>query len=249
MSNIRIVLVETAGARNLGSVARVMKNFGLSDLWLVNPQCDRLSEEATHMAVHAPEILENAKIVDSLPEALIGCQRAIATAGRIDKGEMKVTNPAQGLHWLSQVETRAIVFGAEDRGLSNAEIQHCQQVMRIPVNPDYPSLNLAQAVGVCCYQWQLLRDDPPSHENLTSQIVQDLIKSAPIDLAPREDIEACYQQLEAVLLKIGYVYPHTADHRLRKFRNIFDRANLNPSEVAMLRGILRQVNWATSHLD
>lgn len=249
MSSIRIVLVETAGARNLGSVARVMKNFGLSELWLVNPKCDRHSEEARHMAVHAPEILDSAQIVDSLPQALVGCQRAIATAGRIDKGEMKVTTPPKGLSWLSQVETSAIVFGAEDRGLSNTEIQHCQQVMRIPVNPDYPSLNLAQAVGICCYQLQLLSEDPQCHENLTSQIAQDLIKSAPIDLATREDIEACYQQLEAVLLKIGYVYPHTAVHRLRKFRQIFDRANLSPSEVAMLRGILRQVNWATAHLD
>ena len=254
MFKIRIVLVETAGARNLGSVARVMKNFGLSELWLVNPKCDRSSEEAVHMAVHAPEILDNAKIVDNLPEALVGCQRAIATAGRIDKGEMKVTTPSQGLSWLSQVTnseiaTSAIVFGAEDRGLSNTEIQYCQKVMRIPVNPNYPSLNLAQAVGICCYQLQLLWDNSQGHENLTSQIAQDLIKSAPIDLATREDIEACYQQLEAVLLKIGYVYPHTAVHRLRKFRHIFDRANLNPSEVAMLRGIMRQVNWATAHLD
>jgi len=253
MFNIRIVLIETAGARNLGSVARVMKNFGLTQMWLVNPKCDRLGDEAKQMAVHAPEILENATIVESLPQALIGCQRAIATAGRIDKGEMKVTDPQKGLHWLSQVETSAIVFGAEDRGLSNAEIQHCQQVMRIPVNPDYPSLNLAQAVGICCYQLQLLWENPLQHENchenLTSQIAQDLVRSSPIDLATREDIEACYQQLEAVLLKIGYVYPHTAVHRLRKFRQIFDRANLSPSEVAMLRGILRQVNWATSHLD
>jgi tRNA/rRNA methyltransferase len=262
VSNIRIVLVETAGARNLGSVARVMKNFGLTQLWLVNPKCDRLGDEAVQMAVHAPEILEAAQTVDSLPQALIGCQRAIATAGRIDKGEMKVTDPRQGLHWLSQVKTNAIVFGAEDRGLSNAEIQHCQQVMRIPVNPDYPSLNLAQAVGICCYELQLLWEnslahenyhknyhEKNSHENLTSQIAQDLVMSSPIDLAPREDIEACYQQLEALLLKIGYVYPHTAVHRLRKFRQIFDRANLSPSEVAMLRGILRQVNWATSHLD
>jgi tRNA/rRNA methyltransferase len=125
--------------------------------------------------------------------------------------------------------------------------------MRIPVNPDYPSLNLAQAVGICCYELQLLWENslhPQNcHENLTSQIAQDLVMSSPIDLAPREDIEACYQQLEAVLLKIGYVYPHTAVHRLRKFRQIFDRANLSPSEVAMLRGILRQVNWATAHLD
>jgi len=252
-TNIRIVLVETAGARNLGSVARVMKNFGLVDLWLVNPQCDRLGDEARQMAVHAPEILENAKIVDSLPDALVGCHRAIATAGRIDKGEMKVTDPHQGLSWLMQAQISAIVFGAEDRGLSNAEIQHCQQVMRIPVNPDYPSLNLAQAVGICCYQLQLLQENsqyPAKYQaNLTSQIAQDLLESAAIDLATRADLEACYQQLEAVLLKIGYVYPHTATHRLRKFRHIFDRANLSPSEVAMLRGILRQVNWATAHLD
>ena len=245
MSNIRIVLVETAGARNLGSVARVMKNFGLSELWLVNPQCDRFSDEAIQMAVHAPEILENAQIVHSLPEALVGCQRAIATSGRIDKGEVQVISPHQGLIWLAQVETRVIVFGAEDRGLSNAEIQHCQQVMRIPVNPDYPSLNLSQAVGICCYQWQILQDNSTSHENLTSQIAQDLLKSAPIDLATREELEAYYQQLEAVLLKIGYVYPHTAFARLQKFRHIFDRANLSSSEVTMLRGILRQVNWAT----
>ncbi|MBD2317910.1 RNA methyltransferase [Phormidium tenue] len=252
-SNIRIVLVETAGARNLGSVARVMKNFGIAELWLVNPQCDRLGDEARHMAVHASEILENARIVDNLPDALVGCHRAIATAGRIDQGEMKVTDPQKGLSWLMQAETSAIVFGAEDRGLSNAEIQHCQQVIRIPVHPDYPSLNLAQSVGICCYQLQLLkanfRENPQCHENLTSQIAQDLIQSAPIDLATRADLEACYQQLEAVLLKIGYVYPHTAAHRLRKFRHIFDRANLSPSEVAMLRGILRQVNWATAHLD
>ncbi|MEI6063248.1 MAG: RNA methyltransferase [Pseudanabaena sp. ELA748] len=247
--NIRIVLVETAGARNLGSVARVMKNFGLSDLWLVNPQCDRLGDEAKQMAVHAPEILENAKVVHSLSDALVGCHRAIATAGRIDKGDMKVTDPHQGLSWLMQAQISAIVFGAEDRGLSNTEIQHCQQVMRIPVNPDYPSLNLAQAVGICCYQLQLLQENRQYHVNLTSQIAQDLLESAPIDLATRTDLEACYQQLEAVLLKIGYVYPHTATHRLRKFRHIFDRANLSPSEVAMLRGILRQVNWATSHLD
>lgn len=247
--NIRIVLVETAGARNLGSVARVMKNFGLSDLWLVNPQCDRLGDEAKQMAVHAPEILESAKVVNNLRDALVDCHRAIATAGRIDQGDMKVSDPHQGLSWLIQAQISAIVFGAEDRGLSNTEIQHCQQVMRIPVNPDYPSLNLAQAVGICCYQLQLLQENRQYHVNLTSQIAQDLLESAPIDLATRTDLEACYQQLEAVLLKIGYVYPHTATHRLRKFRHIFDRANLSPSEVAMLRGILRQVNWATSHLD
>lgn len=254
---MRIVLVETAGERNLGSVARVMKNFGLSELWLVNPQCDRFSEEARNMAVHAPEILEQARVVDNLPQAIADCQRTVATAGRIDQGELQVSDPIPSLSWLTQVETSAIVFGAEDRGLSNREIQHCQQVMRIPVHPDYPSLNLAQAVGICCYQLRQLTENQvedaqapqQNPKKLTSQIAQDLLESAPIDLANRAELEVCYQQLEALLLKIGYVYPHTATHRLRKFRHIFDRANLSASEVAMLRGILRQVNWATAHLD
>ena len=244
MSKVRIVLIETAGERNLGSIARVMKNFGLDQLWLVNPQCDRLSEDALHMAVHAPEILENAKVVSSLPDALMGCQRAIATAGRIDKGDLPLLPPDLGLAWLSQVDTSAIVFGAEDRGLSNAEIQHCQQVIQIPTSPDYPSLNLAQAVGICCYQLQLLNTPNPHSQKLTSQIAQDLLKSAPIDLAAREEIEAYYHHLESTLLKIGYVYPHTAFHRLQKIRHIFDRANLTSAEVRMLRGMLRQVNWA-----
>jgi len=257
MTNMRIVLVETAGERNLGSVARVMKNFGLSQLWLVNPQCDRFSEDARNMAVHAPEILENAMVVDNLPQAIADCQRTVATAGRIDQGELRVSDPIPSLSWLTQVDSSAIVFGAEDRGLSNREIQYCQQVMRIPVHPDYPSLNLAQAVGICCYQLRQLRESqmgesptsPQTPQKLTSQIAQDLLQSAPIDLANRAELEVCYQQLEAMLLKIGYVYPHTATHLLRKFRHIFDRANLSASEVAMLRGILRQVNWATAHLD
>ncbi|MDX2254965.1 MAG: RNA methyltransferase [Pseudanabaenaceae cyanobacterium bins.39] len=268
MGNLRIVLVETAGARNLGSVARVMKNFGLQDLWLVNPQCDRLGDEAKQMAVHAPEILDNAHVVATLPQALGECQRAIATVGRIDQGDLVVTEPALGLHWLGMVKESAIVFGSEDRGLSNAEIQYCQQVVRIPVSPAYPSLNLAQAVGICCYQWYLLQIDGQTHrqrhdenaptnlatlpkipQELTSQIDQDLLESNPIDLASLAELEGYYQQLESVLLKIGYLYPHTAFHRLQKFRQIGDRANLTSAEVTMLRGVLRQINWATAHLD
>jgi tRNA/rRNA methyltransferase len=233
-----------------------MKNFGLQDLWLVNPQCDRLGDEAKQMAVHAPEILDNAQVVATLPQALGTCQRAIATVGRIDQGDLVMTEPSSGLAWLGAVQESAIVFGAEDRGLSNAEMQYCQQVMRIPVNPAYPSLNLAQAVGICCYQWhleQLNRQDgndlPKIPQKLTSQIDQDLLESNPIDLATLAELEGYYQQLESVLLKIGYLYPHTAFHRLQKFRQIGDRANLTSAEVTMLRGVLRQINWATAHLD
>lgn len=241
MFDVRIILVEPAGALNVGAVARVMKNMGLSQLWLVNPQFDfqedRYGTEAQHMAVHGQDILEAASIVKYLPEALAGCQRAIATAGRIDPGSMRLETPVTGLSWLSEVETSAIVFGPEDRGLSNSELQYCQQVMKIPVDDTYPSLNLAQAVGICCYQLRLLNQSAEP----TSQIDKHLVKSATIDA-----IEAYYEQLEEVLLTIGYLYPHTAFSRMQKIRRLFNRSDLTESELAMLRGILRQVSWAVS---
>lgn len=241
MFNLRIILVEPAGALNVGAVARVMKNMGLSQLCLVNPQfdfqSDRFSEAAQNMAVHAQDILEAAQIVPDLPAALVGCQRAIATAGRLEAGEMKSMLPAEGITWLMGSESAAIVFGPEDRGLSNAELQYCQQTMRIPVSDRYPSLNLAQAVGICCYQLRILSQTqteyPASEANL-----------AVIDMT-----ESYYQNLQAILLKIGYLYPHTTFSRMEKLRHIFNKANLTKAEVTMLRGMLRQIDWAVSRGD
>jgi tRNA/rRNA methyltransferase len=244
MFDVRIILVEPAGALNLGSVARVMKNMGLSQLWLVDPQCDRHSDQAQHMAVHAKDILETAQIVNTLPEALVGCQRAIATVGREPTNTISPLNPSEGLVWLTEVAKSAIVFGREDRGLSNVELQYCQQVITIQTDRVYPSLNLAQAVGICCYQLRLLYESrsqamPNSFHDMTSQIEQDLVNSATI-----EAVEAYYEQLEAILLDIGFLYPHTAFSRISKLRQLFNRANLTTAEVDMLRGILRQVSWA-----
>jgi tRNA/rRNA methyltransferase len=241
MIDIRIVLVEPSGALNVGSIARVMKNMGLSQLWLVNPrfdlQCDRYAKAAQDMAVHAQDILNGAQIVDDLPQALIGCHRAIATTGRT---EMMGSTPETGLRWLlgldasSEVnsQTGAIVFGREDRGLTNAELAYCQKVVQIPVSPDYPSINLAQAVAICCYQLQIL-------------LPQAIAPNSPSDLAAIEHLEAYYQDLESVLLKIGYLFPHTAFPRMQKFRQLFNKADLTKTEIDMLRGIIRQINWAT----
>jgi tRNA/rRNA methyltransferase len=240
MFDVRIILVEPCGALNLGSVARVMKNMGLSQLWLVNPQCDRHSDQAQHMAVCAKDILDSAQIVDTLPEALVGCQRAIATVGRISTGTLNPLEPSQGLSWLTAVQSSAIVFGREDRGLSNTELQYCQQVITIPTSEDYPSLNLAQAVGICCYQLHLLHESRPnSFGAIASQIEQDLVNSATM-----EAIEAYYEQLETILLDIGFLYPHTAFSKMNKLRQLFNRVNLTTAEVTMLRGILHQVSWA-----
>ena len=153
LANIRVVLVEPAGALNVGSIARIMKNMGLTRLVLVNPRCDLESDEARQMAVHAVDLLEQAQIVDSLTAALTGCQQAIATTVRSRSVPIVLEPPSVVLPSLlvPNVES-ALLFGAEDRGLSNEELQYAQRFICIESNPDYPSLNLAQAVALCVYQ-------------------------------------------------------------------------------------------------
>jgi tRNA/rRNA methyltransferase len=132
----------------------------------------------------------------------------------------------------------AIIFGPEDRGLSNEELNYAQRFVRIPTSSNYSSLNLATAVAICCYelaQGAELYSNPELEE---SQNILPEMEPAPIDVT-----EAYYQDLEALLLKIGYLYPHTAASRMEKFRQLYNRAHLQTREVAMLRGILRQVEW------
>jgi tRNA/rRNA methyltransferase len=234
LAGIRIIIVEPAGPLNLGSIARVMKNFGLSELILVNPQCDRTSSEALQMAVHAKEILANAVIVDTLPQALQGCVRAIATIGRDYDGELPVETPSQAFPWLltEPEKPTALIFGREDRGLTNQEINYAQKLVFIPTNPEYPSLNLATAVSLCCYELSQMA------ENFVTEEIPNT------EIAPLEVIEPYYQQLESLLLSIGYLYPHTAASRMEKLRHLYNRAQLQTKEVSMLRGIIRQMQWA-----
>ena len=255
LGGIKIVLVEPAGALNVGSIARVMKNMGLSNLVLVNPQCDRYSDDARKMAVHAVDVLENAAIVDSLPDALAGCQLAIATTARSRSLPTQLESPRQGLKWLLNPDINsALIFGPEDRGLSNSELKYAQRFICIDSNPAYPSLNLAQAVAVCAYElYQASINNNSINNNIdNSETYATLQKSRSSNLAPTsvnnatlEVLEAYYQHLETVLLEIGYLYPHTATARMDKFRRIYNRANLSSEEVAMLRGILRQIQWSS----
>ncbi|NES68402.1 MAG: RNA methyltransferase [Okeania sp. SIO2D1] len=238
---IRIVLVEPAGPLNVGSVARIMKNMGFHHLVLVNPQCDPHGLEARKMAVHAPEILEKATIVQTLPEALKGCQRAIATTSLDRSLPTKLENPRHTLPWLLGYPA-ALIFGREDRGLTNVELNYAQRFVRIPSDDTYPSLNLAQAVAICCYElYQLQTIALSDQKNQDSPPTPAPNLEASIDL-----IEAYYQDLETLLLKIGYLYPHTASSRMEKIRRLFNRAYPSTEEVAMLRGMIRQTNWALS---
>lgn len=274
--SLRIVLVEPAGAINLGSAARIMKNMGLSHLVLVNPQCQSTDEEAQNMAVHADDVLLNARQVDSLPDALVGCQRAVATVGR-DRTTLDIPfePPRQVLPWLLGYDktygktsdsppVSALIFGPEDRGLSTVELNYAQRCLMIPTSPVYPSLNLAQAIAICCYELHQIALDadkfsvslesaasPHSSIGTSSETFRQFIPSSEVTPfqpsepeASLDDLEGYYQHLEALLLTIGYLHPHTAESRMKKLRRLFNRATLSESEVSMLRGILRQMNWA-----
>ena len=316
LAKIRIVLVEPAGPLNVGSVARVMKNMGLHQLILVNPQCDYLGEEARLMAVRAADILETAKVVDSLPAALVGCVRAIATTGDDSRSlPTQLEQPADALPWLLEAPS-ALISGREDCGLTNAELNRAQRLIRIPSSDAYTSLNLAQAVAICCYElyreegrrkreegssatdsvtdvtdvspreegrrkrdegrgktdegrgklepedasfpgsaWERISRGsassiPDATDNLSTCYQEQLATSQtenpspPLTSAPLENLEGYYQQLETVLLKIGYLQQHTAASRMEKFRRLYNRAYPTVDEVAMLRGVLRQTEWA-----
>lgn len=243
LANIRIVLVEPAGALNIGSIARIMKNMGLNQLVMVNPKCDRESAEARQMAVHAGDVLDNARIVSDLPTALAGCQKAIATTVRSRSVPIKLEPPSVVLPWLftSDKTQSALIFGAEERGLSNDELKYAQKFVCIPSNPDYPSLNLAMAVSVCAYELyqSFLKISLDADSVATSESAEFVSTSTDLKV-----LEGYYEDLEAMLLEIGYLYPHTASVKMEKFRRLYNKANLQPEEVAMLRGILRQIRWA-----
>jgi len=250
LAQVKIILVEPAGPLNVGSVARVMKNMGLSQLVLVNPQCEPLGIEAQHMAVHGVDILEAAQQVATIPDALTGCQRAIATTARVRTLPTPLETPHLALPWLlEEAVNSAVIFGPEYRGLSNVELNYAQRFVCIPSNPEYPSLNLAQAVAICCYElYQIAQSQLSKPQDSISQLPSPTPNLYSVDAAPLEVLEGYYQHLEALLLQIGYLYPHTAPARLEKLRRLFNRAHPTTAEVAMLRGILHQMKWALKFL-
>jgi len=281
LSAVRIVLVAPAGPLNVGSVARVMKNFGLSQLVLVAPQCDPLGAEAMQMAVHAKDVLEAARRVETIPQALSGCSFAIATTARQRGFDALLETPDAVLpaliHQASDESDTALIFGPEDRGLSNEELTYAQRFTKIPTDAGYSALNLAQAVAVCCYELHratqpgaaqpkenpssALRHSPPSDTQTklaqpaqlsSERATLDAPMAAPVSVqakAQLNELEGYYQHLEQVLLKVEYLYSHTAASRMRKFRQLLNRAAPTSQEVAMLRGILRQTQWALSNAE
>ena len=246
--SLAVVLVEPAGPLNVGSVARLCANFAIEQLRLVAPRCDHLGPEARQMAVHGEALLEQATLYPDLAAAIADCQRVVATSGRIETESLPLSEPGPALRWLCQdtssQETSnnrmaALVFGREDRGLSNAELLQAGRVVRLATSEAYASLNLSHAVAICLHELQACRTQPhPVAASPAPAATNDGV------LCNRGALEAALADAEALLLEVGFLYPHTAAARMAKLRALLQRAQVQEPEVALLRGMVRQLRWA-----
>ena len=231
VNNIAIVLVETSSPGNLGSVARVMKNMGLDRLILVDCQAE-LTDEAWQRACGADELLKRATRFSGLGAALDSFHLSVATSSRVVRWFHSPLLPwqlATRLSALSLGQKVAIVFGPERTGLTNDHLQHCQWQVRIPTEPEFPSLNLAHAVAIVAYE--------------LSQVSLSPTPERTVELADLNQIEAFSQDLEKCLREIQFLNEQNPREVMMTLRQVLARASLDGRDVRILRGILRQWEW------
>jgi TrmH family RNA methyltransferase len=236
LDNIRVVLVRPTHPGNIGATARAMHNMALRQLVLVAPECaPLLHPEAVARASDGVEVLRAARIAASLDEAIADCVIVIGTSSRARRIEWPTLSPraaaAQALA-AGQTGPVAIVFGQERTGLTNDELDHCQLLVTIPVNPQSPSLNLAAAVQVLAYE---LFVAAAAESGVTGTM------ESPQIPVSQEEMERFYTQLEAVLVETRFLDPGNPRHLMRRLRRLFARARPDQIEMNILRGILTAV--------
>lgn len=236
----RIVLVRPHYAGNLGAAARVMRNFGLSDLVLVDPIATPNDLDARRMATHGLGVLDAARIVADLGAALADCTFALATSA-LTQGVMRATvvgTPQQQFPAMLQAlatGSAALVFGPEPHGLTTAEISRCHGLVHIPVDPVFPALNLAQAVAICCYELHRIAGAPhPTSEPHD--------RTAPIASIAEQD--RMFEHLRDALTAIGFLFGTRADALMHAVRHLIGRANPTSQDVKILHGLARQLLYA-----
>jgi len=237
LSNIGIILVEPQIPENIGSVARAMANMGLKRLILIRPKnCDltRVLKTATGSSW---DVVEEMEVLDDLESALAPFCYLAGTTARLGSLRPALTTPrhlAEKLIPLSVNNKVGLVFGPEDRGLSNEELHYCHTIVNIPT-AGFSSLNLAHAVMILCYEISIACADEP---------VQPIPR-----LANSFELEGMYNHMQQVLLKIGFLQPENPEHWMLNIRRYLSRLPLRAREVRIIRGICRQIDWYTSHLD
>ncbi|SIT06646.1 RNA methyltransferase [Neptunomonas antarctica] len=239
LENIRIVLVNTSHPGNIGGVARAMKNMGLSDLSLVVPRIFP-SGEADARAAGAADILQSAVVVSSLEEAIADVHLVVGASAR----ERNIPWPIMDPHELAGVAASvavdqkiAIVFGREDRGLTNDELQLCHHHVHIPSVEGFSSLNLAAAVQVIAYELRMAQLKQADSQAQAPQWGTDW----DIELAEHRELELMFEHLEKMLVDIDFLDPENPRQLMPRLRRLFQRAVPDKVEVNVLRGILSHI--------
>ena len=231
LSNISVVLLGTRYPENIGAAARAMRNMGIKQLVLVDPRNSdpaKIAKMATHAAL---EVVEQMKVCRTLSEALADINYVVGTTARLGGQRKAVSSPAklaQRLISISHQNQIAILFGPEDRGLTNVDIRSCDILVNIPT-AEFASLNLAQAVMIICYELFCSSRDKPG-------------EFAP-RLANRHELEAMYAQLKDVMMRISFINPANPDYFMNNLRHFGSRMQLRAKEVSIIRGICRQIDW------
>ncbi|TDY01726.1 tRNA (cytosine(32)/uridine(32)-2'-O)-methyltransferase TrmJ [Thiohalophilus thiocyanatoxydans] len=235
LSRVRVVLVSTSHPGNIGAVARAMKNMGLTQLVLVNP-AEFPSGEARARASGANDILEQAQVVSSMESAVAGCAVVLGASARLRSIPWPSLDPrAAADRVLEVVESAdaALVFGRENNGLSNDELDRCNYLVHIPANPDYSSLNIAAATQVLVYELRMsLLEQTGRRDN---RFHSDQPR------ATADELERLYEHLQQTLTELDFLKPSAPRQIMRRLRRLFGRAELDRMEINILRGILSAV--------
>ncbi|WP_070970682.1 tRNA (cytosine(32)/uridine(32)-2'-O)-methyltransferase TrmJ [Vibrio sonorensis] len=231
LGNIKVVLVGTSHSGNIGSAARAMKVMGLSQMVLVDPQCE-VDSQAVALAAGASEIALNAQVFATMEEAVKDCGLVVGTSARSRTLDWPMLEPREcGVKLVEQGESTpvAMVFGRERTGLTNEELQLCHYHVCIPANPEYSSLNLAMAVQTLSYEARMAFLEKERSQFPAEEVVE----------YPRhDDLERFFSHLEKVLTETDFIDPAQPGKVMNKLRRLYTRARPESQELNILRGML-----------
>ena len=232
-AKVRMILVNTSHPGNIGGAARAMKNMGLTELYLVQPK-EYPAPRAVWRAAGARDVLANARIVESVDEAIKGCGLVVGTSARERRIPWPLINPREcGMKIWQESEHHDIglLFGREDRGLTNSELQKCHYHVHIPSNPEYSSLNLATAVQVLAYEIRMasLSD---------AEGVLPAMDDWDQPLATADELESFHEHLAETMEELNFYDPSNPKQLITRMRRLFNRTRMDKMEVSMLRGLL-----------
>jgi TrmH family RNA methyltransferase len=233
---VRIVLVDTSHPGNIGATARAMKTMGLEDLALVRPK-HFPSDDATARAAGAGDLLSAASVHAELETAIADCGWVVGASARLRTITVPIVDPreAAATIWQRVPENRvAVLMGPEQSGLTNDDLARCQQLVHIPTNPAFSSLNLAMAVQVICYELRMAAPNRPLPEGPVSDS----------RLATAAELEHLHEHLERLLTESQFLHPAHQKQVKLKLRRIFHKATLEYNELNILRGALTSLDPA-----